>query len=185
MSTTDEREYLDAITEILTIFDDDTEMTGDILACPPDQHTAESAALVKIREIGRRVMEGRGTATGDAAAGHAAGNGYFAEIAFMGHIEHTGYVTEIVKNGQPAYHIDLPDKLWGGDPLSWVEHAASAWFSERPMSEESVRKAWMAERQRAAARARQQAEWQRMQEQRAITAGDDDEDLDDEDRPAF
>lgn len=75
MTTTDdehecngEHEYLNAITEILTIFDDDPQMTEELLAINPDQHTAESAALVKVREIGRRVMEGRGTASGTAEA---------------------------------------------------------------------------------------------------------------------
>lgn len=115
------------------------------------------------------------------------GGGYFAEIAFMGRIEYTGYVTQVTKHGQAAYHIDLPEKLWGGNPLAWVEHAASAWFSERPMTGESVRRTWETQVRRAADRARQEAEWRRMQEQRAIEAAgseDDDDDLDaDEDRP--
>ena len=112
----------------------------------------------------------------------AAGDGCFAVIAFMGHNEHTGYVTEILKNGQPAYHVDLPEKLWGGNPLAYVEYAASAWFSERPVSEESVRKAWEAQCRRAALRARQEAEWQRMQDQRVLTDGSEaDDDPDDYD----
>jgi alpha-D-ribose 1-methylphosphonate 5-triphosphate synthase subunit PhnG len=65
----DEGEYLNAITEILTVFDDDPLMTEELLAIADDQHTAESAALVRIREIGRRVMEGRGTASGETAEG--------------------------------------------------------------------------------------------------------------------
>ena len=113
----------------------------------------------------------------------AAGDGCFAVIAFMGHNEHTGYVTEILKNGQPAYHVDLPEKLWGGNPLAYVEYAASAWFSERPVSEASVRKAWEAQCRRVAERARQEAEWQRAQDQRALTAASEDDhedDLDDD-----
>jgi len=98
-------------------------------------------------------------------------DGYWACIAFMGHNEHTGYVTEIVKHGQPGYHVDLPEKLWGGNPLAWVEYAASAWFSERPLTEESVRRAWEAKVRAAAEHARREAEWQRMQEQRALEAG--------------
>jgi hypothetical protein len=94
----------------------------------------------------------------------------------MGHIEYTGYVTEITKNGQPAYRVDLPEKIWGGNPLAYVEHAASAWFSDRPVTEESVRRAWEAQLRRAAERARQEAEWARMQEQRAITSGGEDDD---------
>jgi len=123
----------------------------------------------------------------------AAGDGYFAEIAFMGRIEYTGYVTQVTKHGQAAYHIDLPEKLWGGNPLAWVEHAASAWFSERPMTEASVRRQWESAVRAAAERARREAEWARMQEQRALTDGSDeggasvwadhdpDEDLDDDD----
>jgi len=112
-------------------------------------------------------------------------DGYFAEIAFMGRIEYTGYVTQITKHGQAAYHIDLPGKLWGGNPLAWVEHAASAWFSERPATEASVRRQWEAKVRAAAERARQEAEWARMAEQRALTSGsgsDEDEGyLDDDD----
>ena len=104
---------------------------------------------------------------GEALTGHG---GYFAEIAFMGRIEYTGYVTQITKHGQPAYHIDLPGKLWGGNPLAWVEHSASAWFSERPVTEASVRRQWEAKVRAAAERARQEAEWARMAEQRALTA---------------
>jgi len=55
----DRNEYLDAIVEILTIFDDDPQMTEELLSIVPGQHTAESAALVKVREIGRTVLEGR------------------------------------------------------------------------------------------------------------------------------
>ena len=97
-------------------------------------------------------------------------------IAFMGHNEYTGYVTEIVKNGQPAYRVDLPEKLWGGNPLSYVEYAATAWFSDHPVTEESVRRQWEARVRAAAERARQEAEWARMAQQRALTAGDDDDD---------
>ena len=61
MSTTDEREFEEAVTEILTIFDDDPQMTEELLAIEDSQHTAESHALVRIREIGRRVMEVRRT----------------------------------------------------------------------------------------------------------------------------
>lgn len=99
-------------------------------------------------------------------------------IAFMGHNEYTGYVTEIVRNGQPAYRIDLPEKIWGGNPLEFVEYAASTWFSDRPVKEEFVHKAWEAQRRRTEERRRQEAEWARMQEQRAITGGSDDYDRD-------
>jgi hypothetical protein len=101
----------------------------------------------------------------------AQADGYFACIAFMGHNEYTGYVTEVVKHGQPAFHVDLPEKLWGGNPLAFVEYAATAWFSERPLTEVSVRKAWEAAQQRAAERARQEAEWRRADEQCALTGG--------------
>jgi len=64
--------YRTAIIEILAIFDDDLQMTEEILAAAAaGQDTAESAALVKVREIGRRVLDGRGTATGDAQGSHA------------------------------------------------------------------------------------------------------------------
>jgi transcriptional regulator with XRE-family HTH domain len=101
--------------------------------------------------------------------------GYFAEIAFMGHNEHTGYVTETVKNGQPAYRVDLPEKLWGGNPLAYVEYSASAWFSERPMTGASIRSQWEAGVRAAAERARREAEWRRVDEQRALTAGREDD----------
>jgi hypothetical protein len=96
-------------------------------------------------------------------------------IAFMGHNEYTGYVTEIVKNGQPAYRVEMAEKLWGGDPLACVEYAATAWFSARPVTEAWVRKAYERQVQRAAELARQDAEWQRAREQRALTAGSDDD----------
>ena len=96
-------------------------------------------------------------------------------IAFMGHNEYTGYVTEIVKNGQPAYHVDLPEKLFGGNPLEYVEYAATAWFSDRPVTEEFVRKAWERHVREVAERKRREAEWARMAEQRALTAGGEDE----------
>lgn len=67
-----EAEGLAAITEILAIFDDDPLMTAELLAITPDQHTAESAALVKVREIGRRVVADRGTASGSTTAEAAA-----------------------------------------------------------------------------------------------------------------
>jgi len=55
----DVNEYRDAIVEILTLFDDDPQMTEELLAVEPGQRTAESAALAAIREIGRTVLEGR------------------------------------------------------------------------------------------------------------------------------
>jgi hypothetical protein len=116
-----------------------------------------------------------------------AASGYFAEIAFMGRIEYEGYVTQITKHGVAAYHIDLPERLWGGNPLAWVEHAASAWFSERPMTEASIRGRWESAVKAARLRAKREAEWARMQEQRAILGhggpgegSDPDEDLRDE-----
>jgi hypothetical protein len=114
----------------------------------------------------------------DVAGDSGEPDGYWACIAFMGHNEYTGYVTEIVKNGQPAYRVDLPEKLFGGNPLSYVEYAATAWFSDRPVTEEFVRRAWETAQRRAAERARQEAEWQRASEQRALTAGSDADDYD-------
>lgn len=105
--------------------------------------------------------------------------GQFLHIAFMGHTELTGWVTDITLGGEAAYHIDLPDKLWGGNPLAWEEYSAKALFGRSPVAEASVRKAWEAERRRAAERAREEAEWRRTQEQRAITANGAG-DLDDE-----
>ena len=103
----------------------------------------------------------------------AAPAGYFAEIAFFGHIEHAGYVTEVtLHGGHAAYRIDLPEKIWGGNPLAWVEYAATAWFSDRPVTEASVRAAYESRLARAAEHARIQAEWQRADEQRALTASD-------------
>jgi hypothetical protein len=51
--------YRAAVEAILTVFDDDLPMTAAILDEDPGQLTAEAAALVRIREIGRTVMEGR------------------------------------------------------------------------------------------------------------------------------
>ena len=71
MSTeTDAAEYLAALTEILAVFDDDPAMTEDLFTIPDDQRTAEAAALARIREIGRRVMEGRGAAFSETAEAH-------------------------------------------------------------------------------------------------------------------
>jgi len=115
------------------------------------------------------------------------GGGQFMFIAFMGRVELTGYVTEITLGGEPGFHIDLPGKLWGGNPLAWEEYSAKVLFSRRPLTEEYVRKAWEASLRAAEKRRQQEAEWRRMQEQRALTAGagdhDPDEDPDDEDDP--
>lgn len=105
--------------------------------------------------------------------GMSFGEGQFMAIAFMGHIEREGYVTEITLGGEPGYHIDLPDKLWGGNPYAWEEYSAKVLFSRCPVPEESIRVRWETERRRAAERARREAEWARMQEQRALTAGSD------------
>lgn len=105
-------------------------------------------------------------------------DGQFLTIAFMGHVELTGYVTEITLGGEPGFHVDLPDRLWGGNPLAWEEYSAKVLFSRRPVTEESVRRAWESQRLRAAERARQEAEWRRMQEQRALTDGGDEDDYD-------
>lgn len=104
--------------------------------------------------------------------GPALGDGQFMTIAFMGHIEREGYVTEVTLGGEPGYRIDLPDKLWGGNPYAWEEYSAKVLFSRCPVPEESIRVRWETERKRAAERARREAEWQRMQEQRALTSGE-------------
>lgn len=116
------------------------------------------------------------------------GDGEWKFIAFMGRIEYTGYVTEITRHGQPAYRIDLPEKIWGGNPLAYVTHAASAWFSDHPVTEESVRKAWESKLRAAGERAKREAEWRRMQEQRALTSAAeirDAEGLDDDSDPDY
>jgi len=132
---------------------------SDAILGAPDAYAADEVAAAL--EIGRRIEE-------------AHGEGQWLSIAFMGHVALTGYVTEITLGGQPAFHVDLPDKLWGGNPMAWEEYAGSALHSRRPVSEESVRKAWEAQRERAARLAREEAEWQARQ-QRALSAGDDDE----------
>jgi hypothetical protein len=111
--------------------------------------------------------------------------GRWACVSFIGRNEYTGYVTEFTKSGQPAYRVDLPELIYGGNPHSYVEYAASAWFSEWPVTEASVRRAWEAERRHAAERARQEAEWRRADEQRALTAGIDEDDGDDADDYAW
>ena len=64
-------EYRDAIAEILAIFDDDPQMTEDVLkAGRDDQHTAESYALEKIREIARTVLEGHREPATPVTMGH-------------------------------------------------------------------------------------------------------------------
>jgi hypothetical protein len=62
----DAGECLNAIVEILTVFDDDPQMTGELLS-PGRIKTAESSALIAIREIGRRVLEGRTPSLGGLA----------------------------------------------------------------------------------------------------------------------
>ena len=96
MSTTDDDrdELLRALTEILTVFDDDPQMTEDLLSIEADQHTAESHALATIREIGRRVMEGRGTATGATAEDHVRAAERFAAAA-EGVEDVTGYERQL------------------------------------------------------------------------------------------
>jgi hypothetical protein len=48
-----------AIAEILAVFDDDPEMTRELLAIERDQHTAESHAMVRIREIALQATKDR------------------------------------------------------------------------------------------------------------------------------
>ena len=99
--------------------------------------------------------------------------GQFMEIAFMGHVEREGYVTEVTIGGEPGYHIDLPDKLFDGNPYAWEEYSAKALFSRWPVREETLRVRWETARRRAGERAKREAEWRRMDEQRALTAGGD------------
>jgi transcriptional regulator with XRE-family HTH domain len=101
--------------------------------------------------------------------------GQWMEMSFLGHDDVTGYVTDITLGGEPAFHIDLPDKVWGGNPLSWEEWSVRALRRRGPVDGESVRRAWEARRRAAALRAADEAEWRRMQEQRALTAGSDDD----------
>lgn len=105
------------------------------------------------------------------AASAPPGDGQWMTIAFMGHVEVTGFVTEVTIGGQSAFHIDLPEKNFGGDPSGWLEYAATALYSRRPATEETARKTWEARRAREAA----WAQW-REDGQRAIGAGDDDQD---------
>jgi hypothetical protein len=67
---TSNAEYVEAITRILTVFGDDEQMTEALLSGEPE--TAEGAALAAIREIGRRVLEGRGVAGFTIPEGRAA-----------------------------------------------------------------------------------------------------------------
>jgi hypothetical protein len=59
-----------AVMEILGVFDADLRMTEEIYAVPADDRTAESDALVKIREIGRRWLEGRQVPAVPVTMGH-------------------------------------------------------------------------------------------------------------------
>jgi hypothetical protein len=63
-------EYADAVTDILAVFDDDPQMTEEVTSCDPDQLTAEAAALARIREIARCVLEGRRPPAEDRAHAH-------------------------------------------------------------------------------------------------------------------
>ena len=62
--------YLNALAGILAVFDDDSQMTDELLRSDRIA-TAESSALITIREIGRRAMEGRSVRVSlpDVAAG--------------------------------------------------------------------------------------------------------------------
>lgn len=89
-----------------------------------------------------------------------------------------GYVTEVTVCGAAMLHIDLPAKLFGGEPDAWEEYAPSALYGLSPVREESVRRAWESQRRAVEERARREAEWQRTQEQCALTAGRDGEETD-------
>ena len=155
-------------------------MSGTVSVAREDLNTLIAACLnpvpgdqpEEVRAAFRRLDGARFEEAAPEPASPAAGDGQFMQIAFMGHIELTGYVTEITLGGQPGFRIDLPERLWGANPLAWEEYSAAALFSRRPVTEESVRRAWEAQLARAAERARQDAEWRRMQEQRALEAGD-------------
>jgi hypothetical protein len=141
-----------------------------------DGHTIDMPPVSLPAEVQPEALEvkdgGDEEAVPDGATAPEQQPGEWLCIAFMGHNEYTGYVTEIVRNGQPAYRVDLPEKLWGGNPLACVEYAATAWFSGRPVTEEFVRRAWEASLHAAEKRRRQEAEWRRADEQRALTAGE-------------
>lgn len=157
-----------------------------VIAClrhlPDAAHPDVREALSRLDDARQEAAEAEDAA--GAMPGPALGDGQFMIIAFMGHIEREGYVTEITLGGEPGYHIDLPDKLWGGNPYAWEEYSAKVLFSRCPVPEESIRVRWETERKRAEERARREAEWRRIQEQRALTAspgdGQDDEDGDED-----
>jgi hypothetical protein len=112
--------------------------------------------------------------------------GRWLELELLGHRQRAGYVTEVTVAGAAMLHIDLPAKLFGGDPDAWEEYAPSALYGLSPVREESVRRAWESQIRAAEERARREAEWRRMQEQRALTAGrdeDSDPDYDWAERP--
>ncbi|HZR50161.1 MAG TPA: hypothetical protein VFB06_11635 [Streptosporangiaceae bacterium] len=98
--------------------------------------------------------------------------GRWLELELLGHRQRTGYVTEVTVAGAAMLHIDLPAKIFGGEPDAWEEYAPSALYGLSPIREESVRRAWEAQRRAAEERARREAEWRRMDEQRALTTGE-------------
>jgi hypothetical protein len=115
-------------------------------------------------------------------------DGEWAIVELLGHRERRGYVTQVERFGTPLLHIDLAAKLWDGDAGAWEEYAGAALYGMHPTTPAEVRAQWEREKERD----RKQREWQQQERARwaALPAGrgedsGPDEDLDDEDGPAF
>jgi hypothetical protein len=130
-----------------------------------------------ISRVHGQLGAGRQPAEAEPAADVPEG-GRWLELELMGHRVRTGYVTEVTVAGAAMLHVDLPAKIFGGEPDAWEEYAPSSLYGLSPVRPESVRSAWESKVKAAEERARREAEWRRMQEQRALTAGSDDDEGD-------
>jgi hypothetical protein len=163
--------------ETVTLRADDVEAILTACGCfAPDGGTGDLGDRMQRVHL---ALHGDRVPAGDSAPTLPEG-GRWLELELLGHRQRTGYVTEVTVAGAAMLHIDLPAKLFGGEPDAWEEYAPSALYGLNPVREESVRRAWESQRRAAEERARREAEWQRMQDQRALTAGDDGDEVPDE-----
>jgi hypothetical protein len=174
--------------EMVTVRRDDLELLQKVCACYAPYPVTDD-----IREVIERTLAALGRPADGPVPGPEPGlapDGQWCIVELLGHRERRGYVTQVERFGTPLLHIDLAAKLWDGDAGAWEEYAGAALYGMHPTTPAEVRATWEREKERE----RKQREWREQEAARwaALPSGgsepapyDGDEDLDDEDGPAF